>query len=41
MNTELIEWLDKVVNENVFSSRSHALEFCVKQFSTMELKKSC
>jgi hypothetical protein len=39
MDTELIEWLDKVVNEKVFSSRSHALEFFVKQFSNLGIKK--
>lgn len=39
MDTDLIEWLDKVVNEKVFSSRSHALEFFVKQFSSLGIKK--
>ncbi|WP_162197745.1 ribbon-helix-helix domain-containing protein [Methanosarcina mazei] len=39
MDTDLIEWLDKVVNEKIFSSRSHALEFFVKQFSSLGIKK--
>ncbi|HII81026.1 MAG TPA: hypothetical protein HA261_11715 [Methanosarcina sp.] len=39
MDTELIEWLDKAVNEKIFSSRSHALEFFVKQFSSLGIKK--
>ncbi|MGD9778091.1 MAG: hypothetical protein AB7U72_14475 [Methanosarcina sp.] len=39
MDAELVEWLDKVVNEKVFSSRSHALEFFVKQFSSLGIKK--
>lgn len=39
MDTELVGWLDKVVNEKIFSSRSHALEFFVKQFSSLGIKK--
>ncbi|MDD4331344.1 MAG: ribbon-helix-helix domain-containing protein [Methanosarcinaceae archaeon] len=38
MDKELSDWLDKMVNEKIFSSRSHALEFCVKQFSKMGIK---
>ena len=38
MDKELSEWLDKMVDEKIFSSRSHALEFCVKQFSKMGIK---
>ena len=38
MDKELSDWLDKMVNEKISSSRSHALEFCVKQFSKMGIK---
>ncbi|WP_048158651.1 ribbon-helix-helix domain-containing protein [Methanosarcina sp. WWM596] len=38
MDKELTEWLDKLVDEKIFSSRSHALEFCVKQISKIGIK---
>jgi metal-responsive CopG/Arc/MetJ family transcriptional regulator len=38
MDEDLTEWLDKLVNEKIFSSRSHALEFCVKQISKLGIK---
>jgi hypothetical protein len=39
MDKEFVVWLDKMVGEKIFSSRSHALEFCVKQFSNLGIKK--
>lgn len=38
MDEELAEWLDKMVNEKIFSSRSHAIEFCVMQISKIGIK---
>lgn len=38
MDEDLTKWLDKLVDEKIFSSRSHALEFCVKQISKLGIK---
>jgi len=38
MDDDLVKWLDSMVNEKIFSSRSHALEFCVKQFSNLGIE---
>jgi hypothetical protein len=38
MDEELAEWLDKMVDEKIFSSRSHAIEFCVMQISKIGIK---
>ncbi len=38
MDDDLVKWLDSMVDEKIFSSRSHALEFCVKQFSNLGIE---
>lgn len=38
MDDDLVKWLDSMVDEKIFSSRSHALEFCVKQLSNMGIE---
>lgn len=38
MDNDLLEWLDKMVDEKIFLNRSHAVEFCVKQFSTVPIQ---
>lgn len=38
MDDDLVKWLDSMVDEKIFSSRSHALEFCVKQFSNIGIE---
>ncbi|MFZ2497389.1 ribbon-helix-helix domain-containing protein [Methanosarcina sp.] len=38
MDEDLTKWLDKLADEKIFSSRSHALEFCVKQISKIGIK---
>ena len=31
IDKELLEWIDKKVKEKIFASRSHGLEFLIKQ----------
>lgn len=38
MDDDLVKWLDRMVDEKIFSSRSHALEFCVKQLSNFGIE---
>ena len=38
MDDDLVKWLDSMVDEKIFSSRSHALEFCEKQFSNLGIE---
>ena len=38
MDDDLVKWLDMMVDEKIFSSRSHALEFCVKQLSNFGIE---
>ena len=38
MDDDLMVWLDKMVEEKIFLNRSHAVEFCVKQFSTVPIQ---
>ena len=39
MDDDLATWLDKLCNEKIFSSRSHGIEFCVKQIKKMNIEK--
>ncbi|MGB9929519.1 MAG: ribbon-helix-helix domain-containing protein [Methanosarcina sp.] len=39
MDHELAAWLDKLCDEKIFSSRSHGIEFCVKQIEKMNIEK--
>ena len=39
MDNDLAQWLDKLCDEKIFSSRSHGIEFCVKQIKKMDIEK--
>jgi hypothetical protein len=39
MDEELSRWLDKLCDEKIFSSRSHGIEFCVKQIKKLDIEK--
>ena len=39
MDDDLATWLDKLCDEKIFSSRSHGIEFCVKQIKKMDIEK--
>ena len=39
MDNDLARWLDKLCDEKIFSSRSHGIEFCVKQIKKMNIEK--
>jgi len=39
MDDDLATWLDKLCDEKIFSSRSHGIEFCVKQIKKMDVEK--
>jgi metal-responsive CopG/Arc/MetJ family transcriptional regulator len=32
MNEDIVTWLDEMIDRKIFSSRSHAIEFCLSQF---------
>ena len=36
IDRELLEWLDLMVSQKVFSNRSHALEFLVRRSGELE-----
>lgn len=36
IDKELLEWIDKKVEEKIFASRSHGLEFLIKQKMVQE-----
>jgi len=38
VDKELLEWIDKKVSEKIFASRSHGLEFLIKQRMIQEEK---
>lgn len=38
MDDNLVKWLDEMVDEKIFSSRSHALEFCVKKIADIPIE---
>lgn len=39
MDDDLAAWLDKLCDEKIFSSRSHGVEFCVKQIKKMDIER--
>ena len=39
MDDDLVSWLDSLCDEKIFSSRSHGIEFCVKQIKKMDVEK--
>ena len=39
MDDDLASWLDGLCDENIFSSRSHGIEFCVRQIKKMDIEK--
>jgi hypothetical protein len=39
MDDDLVKWLDKLYDEKIFSSRSHGIEFCVKQIKKISIEK--
>lgn len=39
MDSGLLEWMDKMIEDKIFLNRSHAVEFCVKQFSSMPIEE--
>ncbi len=39
MDNDLALWLDQLCDEKIFSSRSHGIEFCVKQIKKMNIEK--
>lgn len=39
MDDDLATWLEELSNEKIFSSRSHGIEFCVKQIKKMDIEK--
>jgi Arc/MetJ-type ribon-helix-helix transcriptional regulator len=39
MDNDLARWLDQLCDEKIFSSRSHGIEFCVKQIKKMSIEK--
>lgn len=39
MDDDLALWLDRLCDEKIFSSRSHGIEFCVKQIKKMSIEK--
>lgn len=39
MDEDLAKWLDKLCDEKIFSSRSHGIEFCVKQIKKLSIEK--
>lgn len=39
MDNDLSSWLDRLCNEKIFSSRSHGIEFCVRQIKKMDIEK--
>lgn len=39
MDDDLSSWLDRLCDEKIFSSRSHGIEFCVKQIKKIDIEK--
>ena len=39
MDDDLASWLDMLSNEKIFSSRSHGIEFCIRQIKKMGIEK--
>lgn len=39
MDDDLAAWLDNLSDDKIFSSRSHGIEFCVKQIKKMDIEK--
>ncbi|AAM05112.1 ribbon-helix-helix domain-containing protein [Methanosarcina acetivorans] len=39
MDNDLVSWLERLCDEKIFSSRSHGIEFCVKQIKKMDVEK--
>jgi hypothetical protein len=39
MDNDLALWLDQLCDEKIFSSRSHGIEFCVKQIKKINIEK--
>ena len=39
MDDDLSTWLDMLNDDKIFSSRSHGIEFCVKQIKKMGIEK--
>lgn len=39
MDDDLAAWLDELSNDKIFSSRSHGIEFCVKQIKKMSIER--
>ena len=37
IKSEILNWIDKKVNESVFANRTHAVEFALRQLMKREL----